>query len=306
MRKFILLAILVAAAVAPWIIGGRYILHIATMVVLTIPLALSVNLTLKLDQLSLAQPAFMGVGAYASALLTMRLGVPPVLALLSGGLLAIIISLVFGPIFLRIKGVYFVLLTYAFSQVVNLIFQEWTSLFGGNNGLYGIPRFSILGWSFDSIASYYALGLVVAAIFFVAMLAVERSDMGAIFGALNEDESFCRSIGSNAHSWRVAAFVMSSFMAAIAGGLYAFYIGFISPDVFGFQATIDLIVMNVVGGSGVVLGPVLGALVIVPLLELLREAKEYQLLVYGFCLIFFVLFFRQGIVSLFVRRRGAA
>lgn len=304
MRKVLLIAVLATAAVAPWIIGGRYILHIATMVVLTIPLALSVNLTLKLDQLSLAQPAFMGVGAYTSALLTMRLGVPPVLSLLSGGMLAILISLVFGPIFLRIKGVYFVLLTYAFSQVVNLIFQEWTSLFGGNNGLYGIPRFSLFGWSFDTIGSYYALGLVVAALFFAVMLAIEKSDMGAIFGALNEDESFCRSIGCNAHSWRVAAFVMSSFMAAIAGGLYAFYIGFISPDVFGFQATIDLIVMNVVGGTGAVLGPVLGALVIVPLLELLREAKEYQLLVYGFCLIFFVLFFRQGIVSLFIRRRG--
>lgn len=302
MRKSLLAGLLVLIAVVPWVVGGGYVFHIATMIVLTIPLALSINLTLKLDQLSLAQPAFMGIGAYTAALLTMRLGISPSLAVLAGGLLAVIIAIVFGPIFLRIKGVYFVLLTYAFGQIVNLVFQEWTSLFGGNNGLYGIPRFSLFSHSFGE-TEYYILGLAVAVLFFFAMYAIERSDVGAIFQALNEDEMFCRSIGSNAHSWRVAAFVMSAFMAGIAGALYAFYIGFISPDSFGFEATIDLIVINVIGGPGSVFGPIIGTIVVVPLLELLREMRQYQFLVYGFCLVFFIMFFRQGLVSIFERQR---
>ena len=305
MRVWVTCLAIVALACAPWLVDSRYVFHVATMITIAIPMALSINLTLKLDQLSLAQPALMGIGAYTSALLTMRLGAPPVAALIAGGALALIVALVFGPVFLRIKGVYFVLLTYAFSQVVNLIFQEWTTLFGGNNGLYGIPKFSVFGWKFTTIPEYYALGLVLAALFFAVMLAIEKSDIGAIFQALNEEEMVCRSIGSNAHAWRVAAFALSAFMAGISGALYAYYIGFIAPDVFGFQAAIDLIVMNVVGGPASALGPVLGALVISPLLEVLREARQYQLLIYGVCLIVFMTFFRQGLVSLIMHKQGA-
>jgi len=304
MRKIVIGSIIGMLALVPWVSGSRYVFHVATMITILIPLALSINITLRLGQLSLAQPAFMGIGAYASALLAMHLGVDSVLALLAGGTLATIISLVVGPIFLRIKGVYFVLLTYAFGQIINLIFQYWTSLLGGNNGLYGIPRFSFAGIQLGSFeGGYYVLGLVVALGFYLAMRAFERSDIGMICDALNENEMLCRSIGSNAHAWRVAAFAFSAFMASVSGGVYAFYIGFISPETFGFQESIDLIVMNVIGGPSSALGPVIGAIIVVPLIELLRDARQFQLLVYGFCLIFFVIFSRQGLMHLIDVRR---
>jgi branched-chain amino acid transport system permease protein len=298
MKSIYIILVVAVISVVPWFWGSRYIFHIATMAAIMIPLATSMNLMLKIGQLSLAQAAFMGMGGYASALLTMRLGVPPILSLLSGGAIAACVAGILGPIFLRIRGVYFVLLTFAFGEIVNLVFQDWISLTGGNSGLYGIPKFSILGMRLTAIHHYYALALIFAAISFAVLWAVERSDIGAIFQSLNENEMVSRSLGGNALAWRISAFALSAFIAGVAGGIYAFYIGFLSPDQFGFRSLVDLIVMNVVGGPSSVFGPMLGAIIIVPLPELLREARQYQLLIYGLCLIVFLIFFRQGLVSL--------
>jgi branched-chain amino acid transport system permease protein len=294
---------LLALACVPWFVASDYIFHIAAMIVIMIPVSLGMNLMLKIGQLSIAQPAFMGIGAYASALFAIRLGIPTSFALLLSGLLTALIALAVGPIFLRIKGVYFVLLTYAFGQIVNLIFQEWTSLFGGNNGLYGIPKFSIFGHRVVGAWQYYLLGLIMAVFFYAIVRAIERSDMGAILESLNENEMLSRAIGSNALLWRIAAFTFSAFAAGISGGVYAYYIGFLSPDAFGFRQSVDLIVINAIGGVNSVLGPVLGAIFIVPLPELLRDARQYQLLIYGLCLIVFLIFMRQGLISLFQRDR---
>ena len=306
MRKILLFALLAAAVIAPWIVGSRYVFHIATMTAIMIPMALSMNVMLKIGQLSMAQSAFMGVGAYAAALLAMRLGVPSVLAVLAGGIIASIFALVLGPIFLRIKGVYFVLLTFAFAQIVNLIFQEWTSLFGGNSGLYGTPKFEIFGMRLTHVQDYFLLGLFVAAFSYALTRLIEASEIGAIFESINENEMLARALGGNALAWRIAAFAFSAFLAGISGGIYAFYIGFLSPEAFGFGLSVDLIVMNVIGGVSSALGCVLGAILVVPLPELLREARQYQLLIYGVILIVFLMFLKNGLISLFESRRRTA
>ena len=295
--RYVILAVAVLAVV-PWILDNRYFFHIATMATIMIPLAISMNLMLKIGQLSLAQGAFMGLGGYGAALLTMRLGVPPMVSLLTGGLIAAVVAAVFGPIFLRIKGTYFVLLTFSFGEIVNLIMQDWISLTGGNSGLYGIPKFSIFGFRLTAISHYYAMGLIFTAISFGVLRAIERSDIGAIFQSLNENEMVTRSLGGNAIAWRIAAFVLSALIAGIAGGFYAFYLGLLTPDAFGMRTLVDLIVMNTIGGPASVIGPMLGAILIVPLPELLREARQYQLLIYGISLGVFLMFFRQGLVGL--------
>jgi branched-chain amino acid transport system permease protein len=285
-------------SVVPWVWDSGYIFHIGTMTAIMIPLAASMNLMLKVGQLSLAHAAFYGIGAYASALLSMRLGLPPVLALLSGGVFAAVIAGVLGPIILRIKGVYFVLLTFAITMIVNLVMQDWVSLTNGNSGLYGIPKLSILGVRLTKIYHYYSFALTFAAITFAVLWAIEKSDIGAIFQSMEENDMVSRSLGGNVIAWRVAAFVLSAFIAGICGGIYAFYIGFLSPDPFGFRMLVDLIVVNTVGGPSTVFGPLIGSIIIVPLPEVLRDAQQYQLMIYGLCLIFFILFFRRGLVAL--------
>jgi branched-chain amino acid transport system permease protein len=305
MKPIFVYVAVAAIACVPWLWDSRYVFHIATMAAIMIPLAASMHLMLAIGQLSLAQAAFMGIGAYTSALLTMSLGVPALIALVCGGILAGIVAGVTGPIFLRIKGVYFVLLTFAFGQIVNLLLQDWVSLTGGNSGLYGIPKITVFGLRIASVQHFYLLALAFAAIVILALRAIEKSDIGAILESLNTNEMVSRSLGASALSWRIATYVTSAFIAGVSGGLYAFYIGFLSPDPFGFRLVVDLIVMNVVGGIGTVFGPLLGAIFIVPLPELLRGAREYQLLIYAGVLIVFILFFRQGLAALLgIRKDG--
>lgn len=304
MRRLVVVATYLAAAALPLLFGNRYILHIGTMVGIMGTVALSMHLMMRIGQLSFAQVAFMGIGAYASALGAMRLAIPPALGLVLAGLLAAAIAGLIGPVFLRIKGVYFVLLTFAFSQIVNLAFQDWTSLFGGNNGLFGIPKISLFGYRLAGTGYYYALATAMLAITYLAVRAIRRSDIGAVLATLDENEPLGRSLGLDALSWRVGIFAISAFFAGLAGGLYAHYLGFLSPPAFSFWTSVDAVVMNVIGGMATPLGPVIGALLLVPLPELLRDAKQFQLLGYAAMLIVFLLFFRDGIVGAWMRRRG--
>jgi len=307
MRWLALFAI-AALAVLPWVIGGRYVLHMSIMIAIMVTLALGMNLMLQIGQLSMAHSAFMGIGAYASALLTMKLGMSVLLTLPLSALLSAMTAALLGPVFLRIKGVYFVLLTFAFGQIVNLVFQEWTDLFGGNSGLHGIPKLSAFGHRLTDPAGIYSVALALALASFALVRAILRSDIGAMLRSLEADEPLSRSLGANAMAWRLAVFVLTAAMAGAAGSLYAHVIGFLSPAAFGFGLSVDLVVMNVIGGAASAWGPLLGALLIVPLPELLRGAKEYQLLSYGLVLIVFLLFFRDGLVGMvtaLARRRAA-
>ncbi|MDB5847566.1 MAG: branched-chain amino acid transporter permease [Rhodoferax sp.] len=297
---------LAAAAIAPWAIGGRYVLHVATMLAIMAMLALSMNLMLRIGQLSMAHGAFMGMGAYTSALLTLRAGVGPVVALLLSACLTAAVAVLFGRIFLRVKGVYFVLLTYAFGQIVNLIFQEGTGLFGGNNGLNGIPKFSFLGVRITDPASYYLLVLAFAVATLLLVRAILNSSVGVVLSAIDEDEDLSRSLGTNALAWRTAVFGLSAGLAGVAGSLYAHHLGFLSPSAFGFGLSVDLVVMNIIGGVASPWGPLVGALIVVPLPEVLRGIKEYQLLTYGLILLGFLMFCRDGLVGLVGRWRGAS
>lgn len=292
---------LLALALLPAALGSRYVQHVATMVAIMAILALSMNLMLRIGQISMAHGAFMAIGAYASGLLTVRLGFSPCAALLVGALGTGLIASLLGLVILRIKGVFFVLLTYAFGQIVNLTMQEWTSLTGGNNGMHGIPKFSFFAYAITQPATYYVFTLGCAVAAWLLVRAIVTSKIGEVLGSIEQDEPFSRSLGVNAPMWRIAVFGVSAAMAAIAGSLYAHHLNFLSPSTFGFTLSVDLLVMNIIGGVLSTLGPIVGALVVIPLPELLRGVKEYELLAYGVLLLVCLLFFKQGLVGCFVR-----
>jgi branched-chain amino acid transport system permease protein len=303
MKRLVIVLLLAVACVWPFLYFNRYFVHIGVMMGIMATLALSVNLLLRIGQLSIAHAAFMGLGAYGSALLTMRLHLPFAVAFFGSGVLVAVLALALGPIVLRIKGTYFVLLTFALGEVINLIFQAWVGLFGGNNGLFGIPKASLFGVRMVDIRFYYFAGLALTGVAYAAVRALFRSDAGAILDSLDENETLARSLGADALRWRIAVFVLSSFFAGLSGSLYAHYLGFISPDAFSFWTVVNVLVINVIGGIASPLGPVLGALLLVPLPELLRDAKQYQVLSYGALLIIFLLFMPDGLIGL--RRRSA-
>ncbi|MCF8482433.1 MAG: branched-chain amino acid ABC transporter permease [Rhodospirillum sp.] len=299
-------ALAALVCVIPYLVADRYVFHVAIMGCVTLILASSMNLMLRVGQLSLAQVAFMGIGAYASALFSMRLGWPTGLSLVAGGGVAMVFAAVLGPAFLKIRGVYFVLLTFAFAQAVNLIFQDWTSLLGGNNGLYGIPKLELFGIRLGKPGAFYGLALAVALGWLALMGALHRSRVGAVLSSIEENEDLTRSLGVNVLAWRIGCFALSGLMAGIAGGLYAYYIGFLSPQAFTFHTSVNVLVINVIGGVASPLGPLIGSILIVPLPELLRDVEEYQLLAYGGILILFLAFFPRGLIGFLAEARQDA
>lgn len=308
-RRLALLVFAVVAVGWPFLIKNPFLTHIGVLFWMFSLLALSMNLMLRMGQLSLAHGALMGLGAYGSAILMMRLDVPFILAFPASGLIGALFALITGPIMLKIKGVYFVLLTFAFGEIVLLTFIEWVDLFGGNNGLFGVPRASFFGYTLTERSAYYLFALVLAALSYLGVSALYKSEVGAVIDALDTNEDLARSLGVNALRYRLVVFTISGFLAGIAGGFYASYYTFVTPDGFTFWTAVNAIIMNVLGGISLPIGAVLGALLIVPLPEILRDAKEYQNLAYGLILIIFLLFMPNGVIGVYRQyrqRRGRA
>ena len=308
MKRSAAVVVLAALVAWPYVFDRPFFVHMGVMVALWVVLALSMNLMLRIGQLSFAHGAFMGLGAYASALATMRLDVPFPVAFLSGGAVAALAAGIVGPIFLRIRGVYFALLTFAFGEVVVLTFVEWVGVFGGSNGLFGIPRPDLIGYRLTTKPSLYLFALAFAVLAFAAVRAIYRSELGAVIGSLDENEMLTRSVGIDAARYRLAVFCTSAALAGWGGAFYAHYLTFISPEAFGFWTSVNMVVINVLGGIASPWGPVLGALLLVPLPEFLRDARQYQVLLYGVLLMLFLLFLPDGMTGLARRwwRRGSS
>jgi branched-chain amino acid transport system permease protein len=306
---------LVVAATAPLWVWNPYHLHTLIMAGIFAVLALSLNLLLGYTgQLSLGHAAFFGIGAYASALLTVKLEWSPWIGLLAAVALPALAGWVIGRLALKIRGAYFVLLTISFSGVVSLVSVNWMELTNGPLGLPGIPAIELALPGLPEISlrtksAYYYLVLVAVALCYLVCLALVRSRVGRALVALRENETLAESVGINVTHYLVLATVVSAAMAGLGGGLYAHYTRFVSPEVFLFTYTVTMVIMVVAGGKGTLTGPVVGAVLFTALPEVLRAATswQWQMLLYGILLIAVLFFMPQGIVPslLALRHRRA-
>lgn len=246
-------------------------------------LALSIWLTLSCGLLSLANAAFMGIGAYVSALLTLNAGWSFPAVLLAGGVAPALVALVIGAPVLRLSGVYLAMATLAFGEVVRITVLN-LDITGGPEGLNGIPL-ATEGW-------HIALLLLLA---FYGLARLRRSKVGRAFEAIKEDEIAARLMGINVNRYKLLAFVLGGFIAGIAGALNAHFTFFISPREYGFEPAVDILTMAVLGGTGSLVGPALGAGILTLLPELLRFLHDFRSLVNGAVLVLVVLFLPKGI-----------
>jgi branched-chain amino acid transport system permease protein len=253
-------------------------------------------------QLSAGHAAFVGVGAYASALLALEAGLTPWLGMLAGGALAAALGAVVGYLGFRfgLRGFYFVLLTVAFAEICRIVALN-TDAVGGALGLY--ITFTGDPWQFqfpDSRAYYYvALGLMLGATGVTAL--VDRGRMGVYLRAIRQDESASEALGVDTFRYKMAAMVLSSFLSGVGGTFYAFYLFSLQPNaVFGIPLSVEIVIRPIVGGAGTVLGPVVGSFILSPLAELSRLYfaqggwSGVHLVVYGLLLIAVVLFLPHG------------
>lgn len=246
----------------------------------------------------------MTFGAYTTALLVTKLGVSTWVALGAGGAAGTLLALLVGYPFVRLKGIYFSLVTIFLAEVIRLIAEQWRSLTGGSMGIWNIPAPDAIAISglfniaFASKVSFYYLTLVFVLLSLLVLYALERSRIGLTWFSVRESDSLAESIGIDTASSKVLGFCIGSFFAGLAGGLYCQYNSVITPSAFGFAYAMYVLIYMIVGGSQKFSGPILGAVVLTFLPEVARPLKEYQPYIFGGVVILVMFFLPGGLVSL--------
>jgi branched-chain amino acid transport system permease protein len=286
--------------------------EIAVLLVINVLLVMSYRLMTLTGEWSLVHVVIMGVGAYASALMSKSLGVPVPLSMLLGACTAgAVAALLSFPLF-RMKGFYFLIGSFAAGEVIRLIWKRFTDPFGGPKGLKLIPPLPNIDLGFMTIdffgpTTYYYLCLLVVSASLWILYRIERSRIGLTFHAIHWQDRLAESVGVSTFRYRMLAFVLASFFAGLAGALYAHYIGTVSPNRFEVEYMVFVLIWAIVGGTATFYGPILGVVVLTVINEVVLRslgADEWRPMIYGAILIASVLFLPQGLESLWPKLKG--
>jgi branched-chain amino acid transport system permease protein len=264
-----------------------YFISVGTVAGIYIIGALSFYLPFITGQISLAQAGFMAIGAYTAAVCTAKLGIPYVPAVILGGFAASAVGLLVGLPALRIKGIYLLLLTLGFGEIVRVILINIPYV-GGAAGFQNIP--------YQEHTIYYAYGMVLILIVFFSRLS--KSRMGRALKAVGDDETAAEITGIDIVSAKLKAFSAGAFIAGIGGGILAHYQEYIEPLMFGVMHGVEFIVFAIFGGVQVFWGPIFGAFVLTFMPEFFRAIQEWRMELYGLLLIIMMIVRPQGVIGL--------
>jgi branched-chain amino acid transport system permease protein len=299
---FILIAV-VAAVALPYV-GGPFWTGLVTQMYIFGLLALSVDLLLgQAGLFSLTHASFFAVSAYTVAILQVRYGVPTVLAAPAGILAGSLLGLVFG-LSVRTRGVYFILITIAFGYVIWGVAVRWSSFTGGDNGVTNVPFPSVGGFEIASHTQYYYLVLAVIVLCGLGYRVLIRSPFGLGLRGIKGSETRMKSLGYRTDLHLYAAFVLSAAIASLAGVLYVYYNRFVNPVASSFPISVEAALMAIVGGTGTIVGPFIGAGVVLGLRNWVSSFFEMHHAIMGAVFIATVLWAPDGLVGLAGRLRS--
>jgi branched-chain amino acid transport system permease protein len=292
-----ILTMLVIAIAAPQYITIKYYVQLILLALIWTIMAHGQNIIQGMaGYVSITQAGLMGVGAYASTLLSIRLDWPVWASMAVAPFVTALFSVFVGYPSLRVKGHYFAIVTLAFNMVIFTVLVNFTTLTRGEAGIPNIKRpespFGLI--DFNDRVAYYYLVLAVAVFMTTLMWLLMRSSIGRILRAIRQNENLASACGVAVWKYKLFAFVASAFYAGAAGALYAHYIGFINPETFGVAQSLDAILAVILGGTGTLFGPVLGAFAVVFLPEYLRIVDGFRLIVYGVLLVVATIFMPRG------------
>ena len=301
-----LIVLALAALALPLGVKVAYFQHLIILALIWVVLSQGQNLIQGFTgYVSIAQAGFMGIGAYASTLMSLNLGWPVWLTMAAAPVVTAGLALLAGYPSLRVKGHYFAIVTLAYNMVIFIVLMNWKSLTGGEAGISNVPRPSNVSvggfvWDLGSRAGYYYLVLGAAVLATALCALILHSRVGRVLLAIRQNEALIEAAGVQTWRYKLLAFVVSASLAGWAGALYAHFIGFLNPDAFGVDHSLNAILAVILGGSGTLSGPVLGAFAVVFLPEYLRVAQDDRLVVYGFILVAATIFMPRGLVPLVV------
>ncbi len=296
-------AVLVAGCAIPALVQDDFWMHVIDMALINALIGLGLNVILRTGQISLGHAAFMAVGAYVSAQLSLRAGVPLLFCFLIAGVSAGVLGGLLGRLILRLKGVYFVLFTFALNEFGVLFAKNFKAITGGNNGITGIPSPTIpfLEKSLRDPGDYFYLALTTVVIAYFLIRLLYQSSFGRAMDAVRESEVLAASTGYDPMKIKTMAFALGCALAGLGGSLFAHFLLYISPFSFTFWQSVNFLLINIIGGTSSILGPLIGALVLTPLPELLRDYVIWQQVLYGLLLMLFMRFLPDGITTLPVK-----
>ena len=290
-----------------------YYLQIVSFLAINAILALSFYLPFSAGQLSLGNAGFMSIGAYTAGILSLKLGAPIFISIVSGSVMAALVGILLGFPVLRLKGVYLAIATLGFGEVVRVLFLN-LEITNGALGLPGIPNLNnyfrgvyssfgvkegLAGLDMGQVAalSTVALSFLVLGFCIMFVLRQEKSPVGRAMAAIKADEVATEVMGINTTYVKMLAFVQGAFLAGLGGALSAHMTNFISPGEFGYHHAIDILLFVVLGGSEVVWGGVLGASIITIMPEALRFVDDFRWIIFGVLLVTMMVFRPQGLID---------
>jgi len=299
-NRIALVLLLLAAALLP-LMAGTYWVTLTTQFLIFGMLALSADLLLGHAGLfSLCHAAFFAVSAYTTAILQVRYGVSGPAAVAAGVLAGTLLGMVFG-LSVRTRGVYFILVTLAMGYIIWGVGYRWTALTGGDSGITNVPAPAIGGMKITNASQFYYLVLTVVVLVLAVYHRLVNSPFGLALRGIKTGEPRMRSLGFRPAAHLYAAFVLSSFMASIAGVLYVYLNRFVNPVSASLHNNVEAVLMAIVGGSGTLLGPFIGAALVLGLRNWVSTFFELHLVVMGLVFIAVVIWAPGGVIGL-VRR----
>jgi branched-chain amino acid transport system permease protein len=293
--KFLAFTVLILAA--PLYFKGGYLMNVLVFVGIHTMLAIGLNLLLGYaGQISLGHAGFFGLGAYLSGILTATYSWNPWIAMPLAALIVGGLAFMIGFPILKLKGHYLAMATLGLGIIIYIVFNETVDLTGGPSGLSGIPNLSIGSFTFDSdVKNYYLIWAITLGTILLS-LNLANSRVGRALRAVHDSEVAARVVGVNSRLLKVQIFTLSAVISSVAGSLYAHTMTFISPASFGFNFSVELLTMVVIGGLGSIYGSFLGAALLTLLPEFLRAAHDYDIIIYGGLLMAMVMFMPGGLV----------
>ncbi len=282
----------------PFLLANPWRLGILNLVAIHAIVVLGLNLFIGYaGQISLGHAAFFGLGAYGSAVLTTGGGVPPWVAVPLTAFGVALTALVIGVPTLRLSGHYLAMATLGFNIVVHHGFVQWDHVTGGPSGLTGIPPFRVPGVTFHGETAHFYLVWGAAMVALTLAVNFVRSGLGRGLAALAQDEVAAEAMGVDVRRGKIAVFTISAAFASVGGSLFAHYMGTITPDTFGIFASIDFVIMVVVGGLGSLWGSLAGAAFVTILPHLLGALEDYKDILHGLIVVVVLLILPHGLVT---------
>ena len=294
--RWALIAAAVVLLVLPFTASG-YVLYVVNLLMVFVVLALGMHVVIgEAGQFALSHTAFYGIGIYTAGLVNAAWHPPFVVSIVAGGLLSALLGYVIGLLALRMRDIYLALATFAFGEAMQWVFLNWESVTGGSNGMRMQPA-ELFGLKLSNDLQAYPFVVLLAALMLWLTVLLSRSQFGSCLRAVRESDVAALAMGINVKAMKQTAFAISAAFAGVAGGMYTLFTSFIHPESLGFQTTILVLTMVVVGGIGSVRGAVAGAIAFGLISELLRQALSIQEVIYGAILMGFMMFKPRGLFA---------